>query len=105
MPAVPDDDLDAESIGEQIDRAIGDFEAKLARLKEELKQKRSEVKQVERDIARVEKDQAKAFKDLLGANPRIKKMLGRKSRSKPTSRRKKTTTTDRGGEPDNEPLL
>ncbi len=71
-----EDAADTASIGETINRAIGEYDARIARLKDELEEKKQEIKTIERDIARIEKEQAKAFKDLLGANPQIKKMLG-----------------------------
>lgn len=67
---------DTASIGDTINRAIGEYDARIARLKDELDEKKREIKTIERDIARIEKEQAKAFKDLLGANPQIKKILG-----------------------------
>lgn len=99
-----DDESDLGSIGAVIDRAIGEFDAKIIRLKEELEDKRSEIKELESEIGLVEKDQAKAFKDLLGSNPQIKKLLNPKTKSKTMGRRKKVAPKRRD-EPDNESLL
>ncbi len=76
-----------DGIGNQINNALGDFDAKLTRLNEELESKRSELAGLEDLIAATEKAQAKAFKDLLSKNPQIKKMLG--AQKKKTTRRRK----------------
>ncbi len=82
-----------DSLGDQIDSAIGDFDAKLTRFHEELDLKRSEVSDLEALIEETEKLQAKAFKDLLSKNKQIRKMLAPGKTSKPkksTPRRRKT---------------
>ena len=79
-----------EGIGSQINNALGDFDAKLTRLNEELESKRSELADLEEMIAVTEKAQAKAFKDLLSKNPQIKKMLG--AQKKRSTRRRKAKT-------------
>ena len=76
-----------DGIGNQINNALGDFDAKLTRLNEELESKRSELADLADLIAATEKAQAKAFKDLLSKNPQIKKMLG--AQKKKTTRRRK----------------
>ncbi len=76
-----------DGIGNQINNALGDFDAKLTRLNEELESKRSELADLEDLITLTEKAQAKAFKDLLSKNPQIKKMLGQQKK-KSTRRRK-----------------
>ena len=81
---------DSESIGEQIDRAIGEFDARLERLKEELGHKHSEIKQIEKLITETQKQQAKAFKELLQANPLARKMLSNRSKVKSAGRRRKS---------------
>ncbi len=78
---------ESDGIGSQINNALGDFDAKLTRLNEELESKRSELADLEDLIAATEKAQAKAFKDLLSKNPQIKKMLG--AQKKKTTRRRK----------------
>ncbi len=78
---------ESDGIGNQINNALGDFDAKLTRLNEELESKRSELADLEDLIAATEKAQAKAFKDLLSKNPQIKKMLG--AQKKKTTRRRK----------------
>ncbi len=93
--ATPDIDRadKGDSLGDQIDSAIGDFDAKLTRFHEELEQKRSELTDLEALIEETEKLQAKAFKDLLSKNKLIKKMLAPGKSSKPkksTPRRRKT---------------
>lgn len=102
-------DFEAEvgdSLGEQIDRAIGEFDNKIMQLKESLQEKRTEVKELEIRISDLEKDQAKAFKQLLGANPQIKRMLGPKTKSRtPSKRKKKTTPKTTTEDVDNESLL
>ena len=79
---------DSESIGEQIDHAMGDFANRLSQLREALVTHKSEIIEIESEIEKVEKDQAKAFKGLLSENPTIKKMLGATRRR--TSRRQKS---------------
>ena len=76
-----------DGIGSQINNALGDFDAKLTRLNEELESKRSDLADLEDLIAVTEKAQAKAFKDLLSKNPQIKKMLGQQKRK--AARRRK----------------
>lgn len=76
-----------DGIGNQINNALGDFDAKLTRLNEELESKRSDLADLEDLITLTEKAQAKAFKDLLSKNPQIKKMLGQQKK-KSTRRRK-----------------
>ena len=76
-----------DGIGNQINNALGDFDAKLTRLNEELESKRSELADLEDLITVTEKAQAKAFKDLLSKNPQIKKMLG--TQKKRAARRRK----------------
>ena len=78
---------ESDGIGSQINNALGDFDAKLTRLNEELESKRSELADLADLIAATEKAQAKAFKDLLSKNPQIKKMLG--AQKKKTTRRRK----------------
>jgi flagellar motility protein MotE (MotC chaperone) len=86
-----EDELDAKSLGEVIDQALGDFDAKLARLREQVEQKRADVTDLEEEIGNLEKEQAKAFKDLLSSNKHIKRMLAPKPKRKAPSRRKKTS--------------
>ncbi len=76
-----------DGIGSQINNALGDFDAKLTRLNEELESKRSDLADLEDLIAVTEKAQAKAFKELLSKNPQIKKMLGQQKRK--AARRRK----------------
>ncbi len=90
-PQTDDPAFDGESIGEQIDRAIGEFDAKLASLREELDDNRVRAKDIAKEISGVEKDQAKAMKELLNTNPRIREMLGPKAKAKAAKGRKKTT--------------
>ena len=75
------------NIGDQVNQALGEFEARLDRLKEQLEGKLSESKEIEAEIVRVEKEQAKAFKNLLKANPEIRKILGAKAKGRPKRRR------------------
>ncbi len=75
------------NIGDQVNQALGEFEARLDRLKEQLDGKLSESKELEAEIVRVEKEQAKAFKQLLKANPEIRKILAPKAKSRPKGRR------------------
>ncbi len=86
-----------DGLGNQINNALGDFDAKLSQLHEELESKQSELADIEDLIATTEKAQAKAFKQLLSKNPQIKKMLG--TQKKKTTRRRKpkdeTKPTDR----------
>ena len=63
------------SLGEQIDTALGEFDAKLEQLRDTLDDKKAEIEELEEEIARTEKEQAKAFKHLLSKNTQIKKML------------------------------
>ncbi len=84
------------SLGDQIDSAIGDFDAKLTRFHEDLQQKRSELSDLEALIEETEKLQAKAFKELLSKNKQIRKMLSAGKTSKP----KKSTPRRRGTKPD-----
>jgi len=90
-PTASDTDSDraeeSEGIGSQINNALGDFDAKLTRLNEDLESKRSDLADLEDLITLTEKAQAKAFKDLLSKNPQIKKMLG--TQKKKTTRRRK----------------
>ncbi len=88
-PRVDDPAFDGESIGEQIDRAIGSFDARLARLREELDDNRVRTKSLQKEIGEIERDQAKAMKELLNTNPRIREMLGPKAKA--AKGRKKTT--------------
>ena len=94
-----DDVSQGESLGDQIDNAIGDFDAKLTRFHDELDQKRSEVTDLEALIEETERLQAKAFKDLLSKNKQIRKMLapGKTSKAKKSTRRPRKTKPD---EPD-----
>jgi hypothetical protein len=87
----------AASLGLQIDQAIGEHDARLAKLRETLQERRSEVRELEVEIADLEKEQAKAFKDLLASNPQIRRLFQPKPKRKPASRHKKATTTQ---EPD-----
>ncbi len=75
------------NIGDQVNQALGEFEARLDRLKEQLEGKHSESKGIEAEIVRVEKEQAKAFKNLLKANPEIRKILAAKTKGRPKRRR------------------
>ena len=75
------------SIGDQVNQALGEFEARLARLRDQLDGKLSESKEIEAEIVRVEKEQAKAFKALLKANPEIRKILAAKTKGRPKRRR------------------
>ena len=84
---------EADSLGEQIDQAIGDLDTKLSRLHQELDLKRNELSDLEVLIEATEKRQAKAFKELLSSNPQIKKLLAGKPKRKSSGRRRKTTST------------
>ena len=84
---------EADSLGEQIDQAIGDLDTKLTRLHQELDLKRNELSDLEVLIEATEKQQAKAFKELLSSNPQIKKLLAGKPKRKSSGRRRKTTRT------------
>ena len=82
-----------DSLGEQIDDAIGDFERRLSQLRDDLENHKTQIIDIEAEIENTEKDQAKAFKSLLSDNPAIKKMLEtggsrRKTNRRKTSRRK-----------------
>jgi hypothetical protein len=106
-----EDDVESTSLGEVIDRALGDFDSKLSRLKEQVEQKRAEAADMEVEIADLEKDQAKAFKDLLSSNKHIKRMLAPKPKRKTPAKRKKAskspdeTPSPLGQDTDTEPLL
>ena len=106
-----EDDVESKSLGEVIDRALGDFDSKLARLKEQVQQKRAEAADMEVEISDLEKEQAKAFKDLLSSNKHIKRMLTPKPKRKTPGKRKKTskspeeTPSPLGQDVDSEPLL
>ncbi len=91
-----DHTAEGDSLGDQIDSAIGEFDAKLARVLEELDLKRSEVADLEALIEETEKLQAKAFKDLLSKNKQIRKMLapGKTARSKKSATRRRKTKSD-----------
>ena len=105
-----EDDVESKSLGEVIDQALGDFDSKLARLKEQVQQKRAEAADMEVEIADLEKEQAKAFKDLLSSNKHIKRMLAPKPKRKTPAKRKKTskspeeTPSPLGEDMDSEPL-
>jgi predicted lipid-binding transport protein (Tim44 family) len=87
-----EEDLDgSRSLGEVIDQALGDYDAKLAQLREQVEERRAELAEMEQEVVDLEKEQAKAFKDLLSSNKHIKKMLAPKPKRKPSSRRKKTS--------------
>ena len=88
-----DDATQSDSLGDQINSAIGDFDAKLTRFHEELEQKRSELSDLESLIEETETLQAKAFKELLSKNKQIRKMLApaRTSKPKKTTRRPRKT--------------
>ncbi|MCH7799017.1 MAG: hypothetical protein IID28_11330, partial [Planctomycetes bacterium] len=90
-----DDATQGDSLGDQINSAIGDFDAKLTRFHEELQQKRSELSDLESLIEETETLQAKAFKELLSKNKQIRKMLAPARTSKP----KKTTRRPRKAKP------
>ncbi len=106
-----EDDLESKSLGEVIDQALGDFDTKLAQLREQVGQKQAEVADLEEAIGSLEKEQAKAFKDLLSSNKHIKRMLVPKPKRKSSSKRKKIskshaeTPSPLGQDTDNEPLL
>jgi chromosome segregation ATPase len=100
-----EDDLESQSLGEMIDQALGDFDTKLARMREQVEEKRAEVADLELEIAQLEKEQAKAFKELLSSNKHIKRMLAPKPKRKPPSRRKKTAEPASEPDMDGEPLL
>jgi hypothetical protein len=85
--------VEADSLGEQIDQAIGDLDTKLSRLHQELDLKQNELSDLEVLIEATEKQQAKAFKELLSSNPKIKKLLAGKPKRKSSGRRRKTTST------------
>lgn len=103
-PVDSDSEEDGANLGDQINRAIGDFDAQIMSLKEELQEKRTDVKELEIRIADLEKEQAKAFKGLLSSNPQIKKMLTPKTK-RSSGRRKKTTPKPPANEGENESLL
>ncbi len=81
----------SNSIGEQIDGAIGEFDAHLTKLRLELEQKQAEAVDLERQIEQIMKEQAKAFKQLLTRNPMIKEMLSPKAKRR-TMRSRKTSS-------------
>ncbi len=83
--------VEPDSLGEQIDQAIGDLDTKLTRLHQEFELKRTELSDLEALIQATEKQQAKSFKQLLSNNPQIKKMLTGKTKRKSPGRRRKTT--------------
>lgn len=83
-----------ESLGEQIDDAIGEFDRRLNDLREALENKKAEIADIEHEIDTIEKDQAKAFKDLLSGNPAIKRMLGTGNRRRANRRQKSRRKTD-----------
>ncbi len=83
--------VEQDSLGEQIDQAIGELDTKLTRLHQELDLKRTELADLEALIEVTEKRQAKAFKELLSNNPQIKKLLSGKPKRKSSGRRRKTT--------------
>ncbi len=93
-----------DGIGSQINNALGDFDAKLTQLNENLETKRSELADLEDLIALTEKAQAKAFKDLLSKNPQIKKMLGTQKK-KTTHRRKPKAAPPATDKADNVPPM
>ncbi len=86
--------VEQDSLGEQIDQAIGELDTKLTRLHQELDLKRTELADLEALIEITEKRQAKAFKELLSNNPQIKKLLSGKPKRKSSGRRRKTTRLD-----------
>ena len=86
---------DIHSIGEQIDSALGEFENRLAQLRDVLDDKKHEITEIEAQIEAVEKDQAKAFKSLLSDNPAIKKILQTGGRRRMSRRHKNRRKTDR----------
>ncbi len=90
-----------DSLGEQIDRAIGDLDTKLTRLHQEFELKRTELSDLEELIETTEKQQAKAFKELLSSNPQIKKLLAGNTKRKSSGRRRKTTKAE--PEPSSQP--
>ena len=83
-----------DTLGEQIDQAIGDLDTKLTRLHQEFDLKRAELSDLEALIEATEKQQAKVFKELLSNNPQIKKMLTGKTKRKSSGRRRKTTKAE-----------
>ncbi len=91
-------DLDGKSIGEQIDAAIGAFDAELAKLRQERERKGQEAAAIQRDInaienqiAEMEKQQGNAFAHLLKSNPLIRKRLNPQSTGT-SSRRRRTVS-------------
>ena len=98
---------ESDGIGSQINNALGDFDAKLTRLNEELESKRSELADLADLIAATEKAQAKAFKDLLSKNPQIKKMLGQQKKRSVRRRKAKVDekTTDQTDRADDTPSM
>jgi flagellar motility protein MotE (MotC chaperone) len=90
----PQPSLSSESLGEQIDEAIGEFDRRLMSLREALENKKAEIADIEHEIDTIEKEQAKAFKDLLSGNPAIKRMLGTGNRRRANRRQKPRRKTD-----------
>jgi septal ring factor EnvC (AmiA/AmiB activator) len=90
----PQPSLSSDSLGEQIDEAIGEFDRRLMSLREALENKKAEIADIEHEIDTIEKDQAKAFKDLLSGNPAIKRMLGTGNRRRANRRQKPRRKTD-----------
>ncbi len=86
--------LDDKSIGEVIDKAIGEIDARLAKLRDQVQEKRAEITDLEHEIKELEKDQVKAFKEMLSTNPMIRRMLAPKNKSRPRSRRKAADKPD-----------
>lgn len=89
-----DGDLDDRSIGEVIDKAIGEIDARLAKLRDQVQEKRAEITDLEHEIKELEKNQAKAFKEMLSSNPMIRRMLAPKNKSRPRTRRKRADKPD-----------
>lgn len=77
---------DDASVGRLIDEALGEFNRQLASLENEMAAKQAEIADIQRQITKVQKDEAKAFKRLVGKNPQIKKLIGKKKSG--TRRRK-----------------
>jgi hypothetical protein len=91
------------SLGEEIDRALGEFERALARLREELGDRRQECGELEKRIAEVERQQARAFKDLLGRNAQIRRMLSRGGKGRSAARRRGGATARHAATPKSGP--
>ncbi len=87
--ADPDEGDGRGSLGERIDRALGEFERTLGSLKDQLQERRAQVERIESEIAAVEKQQARAFKDLVSGNSQIRKLLNPRGKGRSQAPRRR----------------